>query len=96
MDENSSRKYYYKRWRWGRSAEDDTTDETEAISNAILDASLNDGEDCAKKLVCSLNAQDINSLAPDESTIATLFGKSGSIDVSGKFKLESLKCKLCV
>merc|ERR1712025_1525008 len=89
----SSQRYYYQKSRWGRSAEDDATDETEAISNAILDASLNDAEDCAKKLVCSLNTQDINSLAPDESMIATLFGKSGSIDVSAvtaEFDLAAL------
>jgi hypothetical protein len=44
---------------------------------------LNDAEDCAKKLICSLNAKEVSTLASDESAIAELFGKSGSIDVSG-------------
>jgi len=70
--------------RHGRSVEDqtETFDEVQAISNAILDASLNDAEDCAKKLVCSLNAQDVNTLQADEIAIATLFGKSEGIDVT--------------
>ena len=79
--------------RFGRSIEDEEIiDEHEALSNAILDASLNDAEDCAKKLICSLNAKELSTLASDESAIAELFGKSGSIDVSGifskKFDLE--------
>ena len=65
-------------------------DEIYAISNAVLDASLNDAEDCAKKLVCSLNAQDPKTLQADEITIATLFGKSGVIDVTGKYSKVSL------
>ena len=65
-------------------------DEIYAISNAVLDASLNDAEDCAKKLVCSLNAQDPKTLQADEITIATLFGKSGVIDVTGNYYAISI------
>ena len=81
---------------YGRSVEDQsqTLDEIYAISNAVLDASLNDAEDCAKKLVCSLNAQDPKTLQADEITIATLFGKSGVIDVTGKFLVPS-SCMDC-
>merc|ERR1719278_1837181 len=54
-----SRYRSYGRRRWGRSVEDESFDE---MSNAILDASLNDAEGCAKKLICSLNAQDVKTL----------------------------------
>jgi len=75
--------------RHGRSVED----EIDENANAILDASLNDEDDCAKKLVCSLNAQDIRSLQADEVVIATLFGKSAGIDLSAatvEFDLAAL------
>jgi len=75
--------------RHGRSVED----EIDENSNAILDASLNDQDDCAKKLVCSLNAQDIRTLQADEVVIATLFGKSAGIDLSAatvEFDLAAL------
>ena len=81
---NFPNSYKTHKYRYGRSIEDDEIiDEHEALSNAILDASLNDAEDCAKKLICSLNAKEVSTLASDESAIAELFGKSGSIDVSG-------------
>merc|ERR1711937_574349 len=64
--------------RHGRSVEDEIDENT----NAILDASLNDEDDCAKKLVCSLNAQDIKTLQADEVVIATLFGKSAEFDLA--------------
>merc|ERR1711997_57682 len=76
--------------RHGRSVEDESFDET---SNAILDASLNDAEDCAKKLICSLNAKEVSTLASDESAIAELFDKFGSIDISAataEFDLAAL------
>lgn len=93
-----SRKSYSRSYkthsRYGRSIEnEDTVDKHEALSNAILDASLNDAEDCAKKLICSLNAKEVSTLASDESAIAELFGKSGSIDVSAataEFDLAAL------
>jgi len=75
--------------RHGRSVED----EIDENANAILDASLNDEDDCAKKLVCSLNAQDIRTLQADEVVIATLFGKSAGIDLSAatvEFDLAAL------
>jgi len=75
--------------RHGRSVED----EIDENSNAILDASLNDQDDCAKKLVCLLNAQDIRTLQADEVVIATLFGKSAGIDLSAatvEFDLAAL------
>jgi len=75
--------------RHGRSVED----EIDENSNAILDVSLNDEDDCAKKLVCSLNAQDIRTLQADEVVIATLFGKSAGIDLSAatvEFDLAAL------
>merc|ERR1711881_806144 len=59
------RSYGRSHRRWGRSVEDES-------SNAILDASLNDAEDCAKKLICSLNAQDVKTLQADEAAIASL------------------------
>lgn len=84
--------------RFGRSIEDEKTiDNNEALSNAILDASLNDADDCAKKLICSLNAQEVSTLASDESAIAELFGKSGSIDVTAataEFDLAALMGRL--
>ena len=81
---NYPNSYKTHKYRYGRSIEDEEIiEEHEALSNAILDASLNDAEDCAKKLICSLNAKEVSTLASDESAIAELFGKSGSIDVSG-------------
>jgi len=84
--------------RFGRSIEDEKTiDNDEALSNAILDASLNDADDCAKKLICSLNAKEVSTLASDESAIAELFGKSGSIDVTAataEFDLAALMGRL--
>jgi len=75
-----SRVSYRKSYRrHGRSVEDESFDE---MSNAILDASLNDAEDCAKKLVCSLNAQDVKTLQADEAAIASLFGKTAGIDLT--------------
>jgi len=89
-------RHYSSYRRHGRSVEDEPEyfDEVDTISNAILDASLNDAEDCAKKLVCSLNAQDVNTLQADESAIAALFGKTaGGIDVTAttvEFDLAAL------
>jgi hypothetical protein len=57
----------------------------------LLQASRNDEQDCAKKLVCVLNAQ--KDLAEDEAKIAQLFGKSGNIDLSAvtvEFDLAAL------
>jgi len=78
--------------RHGRSVEDETF-EFDEMSNTILDASLNDGDDCAKKLICSLNAQDIKTLQADEAVIASIFGKSAGIDLTAatiEFDLAAL------
>lgn len=88
------RKTYYKSSyrRHGRSVEDETF-EFEDMSNAILDASLNDGEDCAKKLICSLNAKDVNTLEADEQILANVFGKTAGIDLTSttvEFDLAAL------
>jgi len=80
----------YRKHRYGRSVEDETFDE---MSNTILDASLNDADDCAKKLVCSLNAQDVKTLQADEAAIASLFGKTAGIDLTSttvEFDLAAL------
>jgi len=87
-----SRSRYGSMRRHGRSVEDETF-EFDEMSNAILDASLNDGDDCAKKLICSLNAQDIKSLQADEAVIASIFGKSAGIDLTAatiEFDLAAL------
>lgn len=88
------RKTYYKSSyrRHGRSVEDETF-EFDDMSNAILDASLNDGEDCAKKLICSLNAKDVNTLEADEQILANVFGKTAGIDLTSttvEFDLAAL------
>ena len=78
---------YYTRRRWGRSVED----EIDMTAEILLQASRNDEQDCAKKLVCVLNAQ--KDLAEDEAKIAHLFGKSGNIDLSAvtvEFDLAAL------
>ena len=75
----SYRKSYRKSYRrYGRSVEEDEDDRTELL----LTASLNDAEDCAKKLVCTLNAQDFNTLDTEERAIAILFGQAENIDVT--------------
>ena len=81
------RRHYYTKRRYGRSVED----ETDMLAEILLQASRNDEQDCAKKLVCVLNAQ--NDLAEDETKIAQLFGKSGNIDLSAvtvEFDLAAL------
>jgi len=86
------RKSYSYR-RHGRSVEDEPEAFDETISNAILDASLNDGEDCAKKLICSLTAKDPNTLEADERILANVFGKSAGIDLTSttvEFDLAAL------
>ena len=75
---SSGRSYGRKSYRrWGRSVEDED-DKTELL----LTASLNDAEDCAKKLVCTLNAQDLSTLDTEERAIAVLFGQAENIDVT--------------
>jgi hypothetical protein len=57
----------------------------------LLEASLNDEYDCAKKLICILNTQD--DLDQDDAKVAQLFGKSGNIDVTAvtaEFDLAAL------
>jgi len=87
------RKSYSSHRRYGRSVEDEPETFDETISNAILDASLNDGEDCAKKLICSLTAKDANTLEADERILANVFGKSAGIDLTSttvEFDLAAL------
>ena len=60
----------------GRSVET----EEDMMAEVLLNASLNDADDCGKKLICLLNAQE--SLAEDEAKIAQIFGKTESIDLS--------------
>ena len=73
----SSGRRYYKR-RWGRSVEDEVDQRTQLL----LTASLNDGQDCAKKMVCSLSAADFNTLTYEEQAIAKLFGQAENIDLT--------------
>ena len=81
--------FSYKR-RWGRSTEVTKNDD---LTETLLQTSLVDTNDCAKKLVCSLNAHDFTTLAADEKSIVTLFGQSDKIDVSAvtaEFDLAAL------
>lgn len=85
----SSGRRYYRR-RWGRSVEA-PEEAHDAIAETLLQASLNDAEDCAKKLVCSLNAQE--NLNEEEAAIVALFGRNDAIDVSAvtaEFDLAAL------
>ena len=76
---SSRRRSYRKSYRrYGRSVDDEVDEKTELL----LTASLNDGQDCAKKLVCSLNAEDVNTLSYEEQAIAKLFGQAENIDVT--------------
>jgi len=81
-----SRRYGGRR-RFGRSVDD----EEDMKAELLLEASLNDEYDCAKKLICILNAQD--DLDQDDAKVAQLFGKSGNIDVTAvtaEFDLAAL------
>lgn len=72
----------YSRRRYGRS----TTD-------LVLQASVDDETDCAKKLVCMLNTVPEDKLAADELAIRSLFGLKDEIDVSSstvEFDLAAL------
>jgi len=82
----SGRRYGGRR-RFGRSVDD----EDDMTAELLLEASLNDEYDCAKKLICILNAQD--ELDEDDAKVAHLFGKSGNIDVTSvtaEFDLAAL------
>jgi len=88
----SYRKSSYRR-RWGRSIEDSNEGEEDERAELLLTASLNDAEDCAKKLVCTLNAQDLTTLDTEERAIALLFGQADNIDVTAvtvEFDLAAL------
>jgi len=56
--------------------------EVEDFNNVLLEQNSKDVDDCAKFLVCHLNAKPLNKLAADEFAIASTFGQSDVIDVT--------------
>merc|ERR1712113_839669 len=63
----------------------------ETLEDIFLEASKKDQYDCAKMLVCELNAKSI--LEEDERIIAQTFGQMGAIDVTAssvEFDLSAL------
>jgi hypothetical protein len=84
------RSYRRSYGRYGRSVEDE--DES-SLTETLLEASRNDADDCAKKVVCALNAMNAMELAEDEKAIVALFGQNESIDVTAvtvEFDLAAL------
>jgi hypothetical protein len=53
----------YGRSRWGRSIEDDNSLQIEQV---MLQASIQDNDDCAKAFVCQVNAKPIRSTAMEQ------------------------------
>jgi len=60
--------------RHGREAGD--------FNAVLLEENKRDVDDCAKLLVCHLNAKPLNKLDQDEFSIATTFGQADVIDVT--------------
>jgi hypothetical protein len=60
----------------------------------MLEASLDDAQDCAKKLVCTINAKPTHAHGPEEKAIYSIFGNQvESLDVSQdtvEFELAAL------
>lgn len=66
--------------RGKRSLEDNNL-ESMSLEEVFLETSTHDEDDCAKMLVCQLNAKPPHMLKPDEYAIASSFGAVPSIDV---------------
>jgi len=60
--------------RFGREASD--------FNTVLTEENKRDVDDCAKLLVCHLNAKPLNKLDEDEFAIATTFGQADVIDVT--------------
>eukprot|EP00094_Tigriopus_californicus_P005531 TCALIF_05328-PA protein Name:"Protein of unknown function" AED:0.13 eAED:0.13 QI:0/0/0.5/0.5/0/0.5/2/102/185 len=60
--------------RFGRSVE--------SIEDRFLQASVDDADDCAKKLVCMVNATPEESMTAEEKVVAEMFGYQDEINVS--------------
>lgn len=54
----------------------------ETLAEVFLEASRKDQYDCAKLLICELNAKSIEELKDDEITISRTFGQEDAIDVT--------------
>lgn len=52
------------------------------VEASFLAASIDDADDCAKKLICLLNADSSDSLDSDEKVVKGLFGVGNELDVS--------------
>ncbi|TRY76903.1 hypothetical protein TCAL_14714 [Tigriopus californicus] len=52
------------------------------VEASFLAASIDDADDCAKKLICLLNTDAKDSLDSDESVIRGLFGSANELDVA--------------
>ena len=86
---NNRRRNYYQRKRYGRSVQDDQSQdfqfrEKRRISDdLILKANVQDLDDCAKKFICELSAKDETILDDFELSMKSAFGvdKRGNLDV---------------
>jgi hypothetical protein len=63
--------------RYGRSAEVSYN-----MHDLIVSTSVQDSEDCVKKMVCMINAKPAEFLSEDERAILNTFGVDGELDVS--------------
>jgi len=66
---------------------------TENLAEIFLEASRKDQYDCAKLLICELNAKPAQELMEDEMIISSAFGQMEAIDVTApsvEFDLASL------
>merc|ERR1712021_244372 len=55
---------------------------SETLEEIFLEASRKDQYDCAKLLICELNAKSAEELKEDELTISRSFGQMDAIDVT--------------
>lgn len=62
--------------RFGRSVTESE------VGDAFLQASIDDADDCAKKMVCMVNSKSVEELSEIEKTIHEMFGQDDEINVS--------------
>jgi hypothetical protein len=66
----------YGRSRWGRSIVEGSEDNSVQIEQVMLQASLNDNDDCAKAFVCHVHAKPARTTAMEEFVFEYFGGNS--------------------
>lgn len=67
--------------RRGKRSLENNDLESMSLEEVFLETSTHDADDCAKMLICQLNAKPAQELQSDEYVIASTFGAVPSLDV---------------